>query len=118
MSFEIYTSFSTPFRICGPTESYIKTNIEEYQRVEIGAGYFGILFQNPFTKRWHMCLEDCGALIGTKQSRAKLINKVKKDVSQGTPEIFESQIAMGKKQMKQADFTERDKWFQRFRKEK
>ncbi|MHA1169741.1 MAG: hypothetical protein ACTSRU_18080 [Candidatus Hodarchaeales archaeon] len=116
MGFEVYTTISAPFRM-GGTKDYIKTEIEEYQRVEIGAGYFGLLFQNPSTKGWHMALEDCGALIGSKQSRAKLIAMVKKDVSGGTPEIFESQIERGKKEMLRSTFIKRDEWFGHFRKD-
>ena len=117
MGFEVYTTMPAPFRM-GGTVDYIKTEIEEYQRVDIGSGYFGFLFQNPSTKGWHMALENCGALIGSKQSRAKLIAMVKKDVSGGTPEIFETQIRMGKLQMIRATFIERDEWFGKFRKDK
>ena len=116
MGFEVYTTISAPFKM-GGTKDYIKTEIEEYQRVDIGFGYFGFLFQNSSTKGWHMALEDCGALIGSKQSRAKLIAMVKKDVSGGTPEIFESQIKRGKFEMKRSSFMERDEWFGHFRKE-
>ena len=82
MGFEVYTTIPAPFRL-GTNVDYIKTEIEEYQRVDIGSGYFGILFQNLITKSWHMGLEDCGALVGTNKSRAKLIATVKKDVSGG-----------------------------------
>jgi hypothetical protein len=113
MGFEVYTKMPTPFAF-GGTHVFIKTDIEEYQRIDIGASYFGILFQNPITKSWHIALEDCGALIGTQKSRTKLISTVKKDVSTGTPKIFEQQIVMGKKQMSQAKFMERDEWFSKF----
>ena len=117
MKFEVYTSMPTPFRL-GTSESYIKTTIEEFERIKIGSGYFGILFQNPYNKAWHMGLEACGALIGSDKSKAKLIKRVRSDVSSGDPKIFEQQIEMGKKQMNQADFLEKDEWFQKFRKEK
>lgn len=113
MGFKVYTKMPTPFAL-GGLHTFIKTEIEEYERIDIGAGYFGILFQNKINKGWHLALESCGALIGTKKSRAKLISTVKKDVSTGTPEIFEQQIKMGMKQMSQAHFTERDEWFSKF----
>ena len=117
MKFEVYTSMPTPFRL-GGSEGYIKTTIEEYERVHIGSGYFGILFQNPYNKAWHMALEDCGALIGSDKSRAKLIKRVKNDVSGGDINLMKAQIIMGKNQMNQADFLKRDEWFGKFRKEK
>jgi hypothetical protein len=117
MIFEVYTSMPTPFRL-GASESYIKTTIEEFERIDIGFGYYGILFQNPYNKAWHMGLEVCGSLIGSDKSRAKLIKRVRHDVSSGNPKIFEQQIEMGKRQMNKADFLERDEWFQKFRKEK
>lgn len=117
MGIEVYTIMPAPFRMGGTLEDYLKTEIEEYKRVDIGAGYFGILFHNPHTDNWHMALEACGALIGTNKSKAKLIKQVKGDVESGTPEIFEKQIEMGKSQMRQAQRTSSEDWFSRFRKD-
>jgi hypothetical protein len=116
MTVDVYTIIPAPFRMGGTLEDYIYTTIEEYERVDIGSGYFGILFQNPHTNAWHMAIEDCGALIGTLKSRAKLIKQVKSDVASGTPEILEQQLKMGKRQMNQAEFMDRIEWFSRFRK--
>jgi len=118
MSFEIYTIIPEPFRLGGSLKGYIKTTIDEYQRIDIGQGYFGILFENKDKKLWHIALEDCGALIGTLSSKAALIKQTRGDVASGTKEIFESQIEMGKRQMKQANFIEREEWLSKFRKEK
>ena len=114
---EVYTLKPEPF-LFGGTHVFIKTTIEEYERVDIGSGYFGILFHNKNVNLWHMAQEDCGALIGTKKSKAALLKTVRGDVASGTPEIFEQQIKMGKSQMKQAHFMEPDEWFSKFRKEK
>ena len=118
MSVKVYTIISAPFRMGGTLEDKIYTTIEEYERIDIGFGYFGILFKNPYTDGWHMALEACGALIGSNKSRAKLIKQVKGDMVSGNPEIFEQQIEMGKRQMKRSEFMKPDEWFNKFRKEK
>ena len=114
MGIEVYTEIPTPFRIAGPSYSPIKTEIEEYERVDIGTGYYGILFHNDSANLWHMAQEDCGALIGTDKSRAKLIKSIRKDVSGGDPRTMKLQIEMGKKQMKIADPVDPETWFNRF----
>ena len=116
MAIEVYTLLPTPFGF-GRKYAYIKTEIEEFERIDIGAGYYGILFKNEPKNLWHMAQEDCGALIGTNKSRAALIKQVKGDVASGTPEIFEEQIKQGKDQMSQAMFLERDEWFSYFHRE-
>jgi hypothetical protein len=116
MGFEVYTEIPTPFRVAGPSYSPLKTEIEEYERIDIGAGYYGILFHNDHVNLWHMAQEDCGALIGTSESRAKLIKSIKKDVSGGDSRTMKLQIEMGKKQMAKADYVSPEAWFNRFRK--
>lgn len=116
MGFEVYTEIPTPFRVAGPSYSPLKTEIEEYERIDIGGGYYGILFHNKSVNLWHMAQEDCGALIGSDKSRAKLIKSIKKDVSIGDPEVMKNQIEMGKKQMRKADSVNPETWFNRFRK--
>jgi hypothetical protein len=118
MGIEVYTEIPTPFRIAGPSHSPIKTEIEEYERVHIGNGYYGILFHNDSANLWHMAQEDCGALIGTDHSKMKLVRRVRGDVSGGNAEVMKEQIKMGKKQLKQADYISPEGWFNRFRKEK
>jgi len=118
MGIEVYTLVSTPFRIAGPPHSPLKTEIEEYERVHIGNGYFGILFHNDSANMWHMAQEDCGALIGSDKSKMKLVRKVRADVSGGNAEVMKEQIETGKKQLKQADYTSPESWFDRFSKEK
>jgi len=111
---KVYTFLNQTFRMGGKGE-YIKTNIEEYERVDIGCGYFGILFKNKQKGMWHITLEDCGALIGSHKSKKSLIKSVKNDVETGDPELMKKQIEMGIKQMKQAKTLERDDWFSKFK---
>jgi len=114
---KVYTEIHTPFSF-GAKYAYIKTEIEEYQRIDIGKGYFGILFKNPSRKLWHIVQEDCGALIGTNKSKSKLIKSVLNDVASGDTKLMQEQIEIGKKQMSQAHSLERDEWFKRFPKSK
>jgi len=114
---KVYTEIPTPFRL-GTTVGYIKTDIEEYERIGIGHGYYGILFKNVVADLWHMAQEDCGALIGSDKSKAKLINSVKKDVSGGNTKLMKEQIKMGKSQMLKANFMEKNLWLRKFRKSK
>jgi hypothetical protein len=114
---EVYTKVPTPFSF-GGTHVFIKTEIEEYERIDIGRGYYGILFKNNHTKEWHMTQEDCGALIGSNISKAKLIKRIKDDVGNGDGKLMKQQIEMGKKQMSQAHSFEREAWFKKFRKPK
>jgi hypothetical protein len=114
---KVYTEVPTPFRFYSSV-GFIRTEIEEYERISIGHGYYGILFKNIVADLWHMAQEDCGALIGSDKSKAKLIKSVKQDVKGGSPKLMKQQIKMGKSQMIKADFMERTLWFRKFRKSK
>jgi|GEM_PF-6538935 len=114
MGVEIYTMMATPFRMGGAMEGPVKTLVEEYERVNIGKEFFGILFKNPKKKLWHIGLESCGALIGTMESRAAVIKTTKNDVESGDEELMKVQIELGKRQLKQAEFMKPDQWFSRF----
>lgn len=111
---QVYTSMPTPFSF-GGISTFIKTTIEEYERISIGAGYYGLLFKNPHKELWHMAQEDCGALIGSDKSKEDLIQKVKDDVANGDPKIMKTQIEMGRKQLEQAKLYSNDEWFSNFR---
>lgn len=111
---EVYTVMPTPFRL-GGTSINIKTTIEEYERVLIGRGFYGILFKNPIKNLWHMSLENCGALIGTDKSRASLIKRIKKDIFIGDEKIMMKQIEQGISELKGAAVMERDEWFEKFK---
>jgi hypothetical protein len=111
---EVYTRMSTPFAMCG-THIFIKTDIQKYEKIDLGKNYFGILFKNSNSKLWHMALENCGALIGSDKSKTKLVKRTKDDVSSGDPKIMESQIEVGRQQLKQAKILETKEWFKKFR---
>ena len=105
---EVYTKVPTPFSF-GGKYAYIKTDIQEYERVDIGQGYYGIVFRNNHVKLWHIAQEDCGALIGSDISKAKLIKRVKADVGNGDIKTMK---------LSQAHSFEREEWFKKFRKPK
>ncbi len=113
---EVYTVTPTPWAL-GGTTAKIKTIIEEYERISIGKGYYGILFKNPIKNLWHLALENCGALIGTHKSRAILIKGVKKDVEDGDEEIVAAQIKQGISELNGAKLMDRDLWFEMFKAE-
>jgi len=87
---EVYTYCANPWKF-GGTSDIIKTSIEEYERVKIGRGYFGILFMNPVKLLWHISLEQ-GAIIGTSKSKAALLKRIRRDVETGDEKIMEQQI--------------------------
>lgn len=112
---EVYTIQVTPFSF-GGTHELIKTDVEEYMRVAFGNGYFGILFQNPKTKRYHLALEGCGALLGVDVSCKRLLHKIKNDVLTGDPEIQKEQIVKGIEDCRKARLISFDVFCGRFRK--
>lgn len=92
---EVYTFVSAPFRIAGKWD-IVKTEVDEYERVNIGKGYYAIVFNNPIKDLWHIALEDCGALIMTDNNKEGGIRKVKGDVETGDVAIMKKQIKKGK----------------------
>ncbi len=111
---EVYTVMPTPFAIARVSIN-IKTTIEEYERILIGRGFYGILFKNPVKNLWHISLENCGALIGTNKSRATIIKEIKKDIFDGDEKIMMKQIEQGISELKGAAVMERDEWFEKFK---
>jgi hypothetical protein len=99
----------------GDTHQPIKTNFEEFERIDIGKGYYGLLVKNPVKKLWHMVQEDCGCLIGTHKSKASLIQLVKNDVETGDEKVMKEQIESGKKLVERATFMEPEEFFKLFR---
>lgn len=95
----------------GGTGCFVATNVEQYTRVDIGRGYYALVFQNPVHKQWHVALEDCGALIQHAGTKRKAIERVKKDVETGDPELMKKQIAKGKTDLKNADLLEPAEFF-------
>lgn len=112
---EVYTEMYTPFAIGGNLRKNIKTDIQEYERVDIGKGYFGIVFKNPKTKTWCLALECCGALIGSDKSKKNLIEGIKKDVETGDDKIMKTQVNQAKNDIKSALLLDNESWFGKFR---
>ena len=112
---EIYTLRYSPFVMGGPTTFPIKTEIGEFERVPIGQGYYGLLVENPVKRLWHMVLEDCGAVIGTNKSKARLLKGIKNDVNTGDPKMMKQQISQGKTDLKNAKVTDVFEFFHGFR---
>jgi hypothetical protein len=94
---KVYTIASTPFVIGGSLRSPVATEVEEYERIVLRAGYSAIVVENPVKKLFHVFLEDCGALIGTGPSKKKLVASVKADTKDGDPEIMKKQVLQGRK---------------------
>lgn len=113
-SIEIYTLMTTLFAL-GGTHIYIKTNVENFERMDIGRGYFGLLVRNTNQKIWHMVEEQSGGIIGTDVSRSRLIEYIKEGVENGDSEVMEQQIVQGKKDCQSAKFMGPDEFFTRFR---
>lgn len=112
---EVYTYRSNPFRIAGRQYDTIKTEIEEYRRISIGKGYFGILFKNTEKNLWHIAIEDCGAIIWTDKNKEDGIKKVKDDVETGDPQIMKTQIKKGKDEIQGAILLSNADFFRKFK---
>ncbi len=94
MSAKVYTWKPEPFML-GGTGRFITTTLEEYERIDIGAGYYAYVFQNPIHKHWHVALEACGALIQGGKTKKTAIGRVKKDVQTGDRSLMNKQIKQG-----------------------
>lgn len=112
---EICTMGYFPFTFGGDIQRPIKTTIEEYTRVDIGKGYYGILVKNPVRNLWHLAQEDCGCLIGTHKNKADLLKQVRNDVKTGDEELMKEQIEKGKKLLDRAHTLEPQKFFEMFK---
>ncbi len=111
---EIYTYKSTPF-VLGKSHSPIKTVVEEYERINIGKGYYGILVKNEMISLYHMVLENCGAIIGTDSNRRALIASIKKDVATGDEIMMKQQIETGLVEIRDAELLSSKEFFLLFR---
>ena len=79
----------------GPGPFFSATNIEEYERVDIGKGHFGLLVKNPTKGLWHLFEEECGALIGTHENKAMVYGNVCADVAGGDEKLMNEQVKQG-----------------------
>lgn len=99
----------------GPPPFFITTEIEEYERVDIGKGRFGIMVKNPTKGLWHIFEDECGALIGTHRDKAMVYGNVCADVAGGDEEIMKEQVAQGLVQRDSVDIMTSNKFFSAFK---
>jgi len=111
---EIYTWMTTPFAFGGKGH-FVKTEVEEYERIKLRHGYWGILAKNPLKDLWHLAEESCGAIIGTAKSRKEVLAKVLEDMDTGSKDIMEEQIESGEKQRENAKLIPSDRFFEAFK---
>lgn len=111
----VYTFVSAPFRMGGNLLDSIKTDVDEYERVNIGKGYYAIVFKNSKKDIWHVALEDCGALIMTDITKEGAIKKVKGDVESGDEELMQKQIRKGRIDCRMARMLTFDQWCEKFK---
>lgn len=113
---EIYTYSSNPFRVGGRQYDIIKTNVEEYERINIGRDYFAIVVKNHLKDLYHVALENCGAIIWTDSDKENAIKTVKHDVETGDEEIMKKQIKQGLFEREKGILLENNEFFRRFKK--
>lgn len=112
---KIYTYCNNPFRMGGPQYDVIATEIQEYERVDLGKGFFGVVVKNSVKKMWHIADEVSGALVGTDKSRKALIKKTIADVECADVETMRGQQEHFKDVGKKAIVFNNEDFFKRFR---
>ena len=98
---EIYTWKPEPF-MHGGVGRFVKTEIEEYSRVKLAEGVYGLVFRHPKLKQWHVASEDCGALVQHARTKDGAISQAKKDIATGDMDVLKEQIKKGKEDCAQA----------------
>lgn len=112
---KIYTHKYEPFMMGGNLRRPIATEIEDYEKVNLGKGYFGILIKNPEQEKWHMCLEGCGAMIGTDDDKQTLVTNIITDMATGDEEVMKEQFAKALNELKNAEVMENERFFRMFK---
>ncbi len=110
---EVFTRVFNFFKF-GGIYDLVKTEIDEYERIRLGKGIYGILFYNPIKGIWHLAEEQSGALVGTHQDKGVLISQVRIDVDIGDEKIMQRQIEEGKRQLSQAKLVTNKDFFEKF----
>jgi hypothetical protein len=111
---EIFTLSSNPFKF-GGTHDIIKTTVEEYERVNLGAGFYGILVKNTVKDLYHLAEERSGALVGAGPSKEDLIGRVKSDILNGDRTFMLKQVEDNMGMLAQAESLPNDEFFRRFK---
>lgn len=114
MEVEIYTIQNTPFAL-GGTHRLVKTTLNEFEVVELGQGFTGILVKNPQKRLWHIAEQTSGALVGTKSTKKAVKQMVKNDIAQGDKKLMDKQVAAATETGKAAVFIPQDKFFSLFK---
>lgn len=109
----VYTVAPSIFAF-GGTHEFLKTEIDEYERINIGKGYYGILFYNDMRNIYHICEETSGTLIGTYRDKFILIGNIKSDVETGDTAIMIEQVKQGMENKERAKMLDKSEWFNRF----
>lgn len=114
MKQEIYTVMPTPFAIARLSTN-VKTEVEEYEVIKLSSKYSGILIKNTVRNIWHLAEKSSGAIVGTHESKAKLIKQVKKDIRKGSEDVMAKQVEQGKIDCERASFMSNCKFFATFK---
>jgi len=112
---KIYTYKNEPFMLGPPLHRPIATEIEDYELINFGKGYVGVLVKNTEKERWHMCLKDCGAMIGTNTNKTALISQIINDIVIGDEEIMKEQFDKAMVEIKNAEVISNKKFFMMFK---
>ena len=102
MTIRVYTWRTEPFAL-GGLGRHIAANLEEYERVDIGKGYYGIVFPNRGRDCWHLALENCGALVQSGYDRNQVIALAKADIKLANPKVLRDQISRGRQDQQDAE---------------
>lgn len=112
---KIYTYKYEPFMMGGNLHRPIATEVEDYEVINFGKGYTALLVKNPVKEKWHICLDGCGAMIGTDEDKETLVARVTEDIAGGDEEIMKDQIAQGMSELKNAEVIDNDRFFGMFK---
>ena len=108
---KVFTARARPFGMGGNTAELVATDIEEYERVSVGKGFYAIVFQDPQTNAWLVADERCGGVCGSGKTKAAAIKMVRKDVELSDVEDIEESLSEGIKRRDNAKCVSNDEFF-------
>ena len=105
-------TFSQNALTFGKKPETIKTNIEEFARVSLGKGIFGILVKNPIKPDlFHLAEEQSGAIVGTGATAEEVVASVKQDIAATDIDMILAQILEAKVECRAAREFEPEHFF-------
>lgn len=107
----VYTKKYNPWVLGGPTTCLFATEIDEYEVVDLGRGYFGIAFYNTIRKEWLIAEKKSGGVIGIAETKEAAVATVKEDMKEGTNAVIDKQIKEAKAESKKAHNVSNDEFF-------